>query len=877
MKNETKKRYLTQLNNHVVIFDGPIGTSLQALDLSAKDFGGEKYFGCLDYLNITHPEVVTSILRSFLNVGAEVIKTNTFRANRIALTKFGLGPKTEEINRQGAQLARNVADQFSIDERMCFVAGCMGPSGKLLSMQIGEKDEDTLTFDDLRDVFRQQALGLLAGGVDLFLIETAQDILEVKAAVHGILDAQVQSKVKLPIQAQVTLDTNGQMLVGTDIKAVLAILEGMEIDVIGINCSTGPDHMEPAINYLSQHSSLPISCIPNAGLPINKGGKTVFPLSPEDFAQTLSSFVDRYGISVVGGCCGTTPRHIELLAERIGRSPQAKRKYFCSYALSSTFHIAPLHQEPAPFIIGERLNTQGSRAFKRLMLANDFESAVRLGKEQFNVGAHALDVCTALTEDAKEAWRTSTLIRLLSSQIDLPLVIDTTDPDVMLAGLKSAPGRCLLNSINLEDGEEKAKHILSIAKKFNAALIALTIDESGMAATAQRKLDIAQRIFHLAVDRFGLDAHALIFDPLTFSLASGSQETADAGRQTLEALRLIKKTLPDTYTVLGISNISFGLDQAGRKALNSVFLRCALQAGLDLAILNPLQITPYTDIPKNTKMLAEDLILNRSSNALKNFVEHFQTETIKDEVRTAPRTQVLSISERIRSHILSRDREYLIEDIDTFIQEESTADQQKKALETLNTILLPAMQEVGDQFASGDLILPFVLQSAEIMQDATNHIETYLETSSGGIKGCLVLATVYGDVHDIGKNLVKTIVSNNGYTVIDLGKQVPAETIINKAVELNADAIGLSALLVSTSQQMPLIVNLLHKQNIKIPVLIGGAAVNRDFAERIRITENGSGYAGGVTYCKDAFDALKILSKIKTKTKLMKTQLHNKK
>jgi len=858
------QQYLSHLNDHVIIFDGAMGTSLQKMHLTAKHFGGEKYTGCNDYLNITYPQAVESVHRSFLEVGVDVIETNTFRSNRITLSEFGLAHKTEEINISGAQLARKIADAFTDEGHIRFVAGSMGPSGKLLSLQIDAEDERSISFDEIRDIYRQQAQSLIAGGVDLLLIETAQDILEVKAVIHGIHDAFEKSGVVLPIQAQVTLDTNGHMLMGTDIEAVLTILEGMEIDIIGLNCSTGPAHMEPSIKFLSQHSRLPVSCLPNAGMPINEDGEARYPLSAEDFSDAMVSFVTKYNISTIGGCCGTTPEHLRLLVDQVGQKPRVQRDIKVQSALSSAFHAVHLKQEPAPFLIGERLNTQGSRAFKRLMLANDFESAVQLGKKQLAGGAHALDICTALTEDSNEAWRTGELVRLLSSQIDLPLVIDSTDPDVMFAALQFAPGRCLLNSINLENGEEKAKQILSLARRFNAAVIALTIDEKGMAVTSEKKLEVAQRIYHLAVNECGLNPQAIIFDPLTFTLASGSQETADAGNQTLEGIRLIKQHLPDTYTVLGISNISFGLSAEARKALNSVFLTHAVKAGLDMAILNPTQIAPYTAISSNTRKLTEDLIFNRDPSALEKYIEHFQSETINTGDKDNSQVENLPIEEKISRHIILRDRENLEEDIDTFIKEDAGADHQEKALEVLNTILLPAMKKIGDQFASGELILPFVLQSAEIMRTATDHLETYLERASGSTKGRFVLATVYGDVHDIGKNLIKTIVSNNGYSVVDLGKQVPAETIVKKAIEINADAIGLSALLVSTSQQMPLIINMLQNRGAHIPVLIGGAAINQAFADRISISDHNKPYLAGVHYCKDAFDALKVLSTEKT-------------
>ncbi|MCD6356640.1 MAG: methionine synthase [Anaerolineaceae bacterium] len=858
--NNKSNTYLSHLQEHVIIFDGAMGTNLQKLNLTAEQFGGDKFAGCNDYLNITYPEAPLSIHRSFLEVGVDVIETNSFRANRITLEEFGLAHKTEEINLKGASIARQIADQYSTKDHPRFVAGSMGPSGKLISLQIKNDSSRQISFDEIRDVYQQQAQALINGGVDLLLIETGQDILEIKAAILGIHDAFKKTNRLLPIQAQVTLDTNGHMLIGTDIGAVLAILEGMPIDILGINCSTGPKHMEGSIEFLSQHSRLPISCLPNAGLPINRDGKAFYPLSPIDFANAMTSFVNKYHISTVGGCCGTTPDHLRLMVEKIGRKARFKRKINTVPSLSSAFHAVRLKQEPAPFIIGERLNTQGSRAFKRLMLNNDFKSALQIGKQQLADGAHALDICTALTENSDEAQRTTELVKLVSSQIDLPLVIDSTDVQVMESALKAIPGRCLLNSLNLENGTEKAKEIFTLAKQFNAAVIALTIDEKGMATTAKRKLEIAKRIYKLAVREYGLAPQSLVFDPLTFTLASGSIDTLDAGVHTLKAIKQIKQTFPDVFTVLGVSNISYGLKTEARKVLNSVFLTHAIKAGLDLAILNPAQITPYTTIPDEEKKLAEDLIFNRCTNALVQFIGHFQSAKNKSSNDAAENEEALSKEERIHQHILYQTREGLEADIDAYILSGDNPNHHKKAMEVLNRILLPAMKEIGQQFASGELILPFVLQSAEIMRAASDHLEKYMEKSSSNTKGKLLLATVYGDVHDIGKNLVKTIISNNGYTVVDLGKQVPAETIVDKAQALRVDAIGLSALLVSTSQHMRRIVNMLDNAGEKIPVLIGGAAVNHAFANQIKTTEKGSEYPGGVQYCKDAFDALHILN-----------------
>ena len=857
--NRIQSSYLAAMQERVLVMDGAMGTNLATQHLTSQHFGGEQFNGCNDYLSVTYPQAVEKVHRSFLDTGVDIIESNTFRSNRQTLAEFGLQEQTGAINLAAARLARRLADEYARDGRPRFVAGAMGPTGKLLSLR--NPDEEPLDFDTASDIFREQALYLIEGGADFMLLETQQDILEVKAAILGIHKAFAECGKVLPIQAQVTLDTNGRMLLGTDIQAVLSILEGMGIHVIGLNCSTGPEHMRAPLGYLAAHAQLPISVKPNAGMPVNSEGGATYPLSPQDFAEQVSAFVSDLGVNVVGGCCGTTVEHLRLLIERLKNTQQKERQPEPIATLSSAFQACAMQQEPAPFIIGERLNTQGSRAFKRLMLADDYDSAARLAAEQVENGAHALDICTALTEDEREGERMQQLSTLLSAQINAPLVIDSTVPEVMVRGLKAAPGRCLINSVHLEAGEEKARRIMKLAREHNAALIALTIDENGMAKTASEKLAVAKRIYHLAVDEFEFKPQDMVFDPLTFTLASGSTETLDAGIQTLDAIRAIKRELPGVFTSLGLSNISFGLNPPARAVLNTAMLYHAVQAGLDMAILNPAQFKAYSALDEREKQLAEDLLFNRHPQALADYTSYFLDIKEDEQVNQNAALEALPVDERIRQRILTRKKDGLIADLDEAIRAGSDAPHQA-ALRLINEVLLPAMQEIGEQFGRGELILPFVLQSAELMRAASNHLEQYLEKDAAAAKGKLVLATVYGDVHDIGKNLVKTILSNNGYDVIDLGKQVPVETIVQQAVEQQADAIGLSALLVSTSQQMPLVVEALQEQDLRLPVLIGGAAVNPEFAERIG-QKDGRVYAGGVYYCADAFAALKALEQSK--------------
>jgi len=854
-----KTAYLDALKERVLVFDGAMGTMLQSMKLTEADFGGKALVGCNDALVLSSPEVIASVHRAYLEAGADVIETDTFRSNRITLADYGLADRVIELNRAAAQLARRVADSFSTPEKPRFVAGSMGPSGKLISTDDPQMSD--ITFEELADVFREQAVGLIQGGVDLLLLETQQDILEVKAAIAGIQRAFEEERVILPIQAQVTLDVNGKMLLGSDITAVTAILQGMGVSVIGMNCSTGPEHMRPSVAYLSEHATLPISVIPNAGLPMNVNGEAVYPMQPEPFSDLLAEYVREYGVRVVGGCCGTRPEHIRELVAKLPQALPERPALKPEAELASPVQAVQIEQQPVPFLVGERLNAQGSRAFKRLLLAEDFDGMLQIAREQVENGAHGLDVSVALTERSNEAELMAKLVKRLSLEVPVPLIIDSTEPEVIEAALQNTPGRCLINSTNLESGEAKARRIFALAKQYSAAVLALTIDEQGMAKTAERKLEVAERIYHLAVDECGLQPQDLVFDDLTFTLATGEEVYRNSAVETLRGITLIKQALPGVHTSLGVSNVSFGLSPASRKVINSVFLYHAVQAGLDMAIVNPAQIKPYVEIPPQERELAEALIFNKHENALADLIAYFDAnpEAAGDEGQKVDPFEGLSASERLRERILRRQKVGVEEDIEAIIAEHPEQPKSQTAVEILNTILLPAMKEVGDRFGAGELILPFVLQSAEVMKKAVAHLENYLEKKEGASKGKLVLATVYGDVHDIGKNLVKTIISNNGYEVVDLGKQVPAEMIIQTAIEENATAIGLSALLVSTSKQMPLIVNELHRRKLNFPVLIGGAAINARFGWRILKCDDGELYAPGVYYCKDAFEGLAVM------------------
>lgn len=875
MSNRTysNRRYLDAIADHVVIFDGAMGTSIQNYNLTAEDYGGEHLNGCVDYLVITRPDVIGEIHASFLAVGSEVVETNTFRSNRWTLGEYGLGERTLEINRAAAQLARSVCDRFEKETGIPrFVAGSMGPSGKLPS---GDDPElSNVTFDQLADLFYEQAQGLVEGGADLLLVETSQDILEVKAAVYGINRYFEDSGNRVPLQVQITLDVSGRMLFGTDIAGAMVTLEAMPIDVIGMNCSTGPEYMRQPIQYLVERTRFPISVLPNAGLPINVDGEAVYPMTPEPFSEMVSEFT-RWGVNIVGGCCGTRPEHLAQLYQKINgysyaeyldalktgkslrRQPPKERIPQHEAQASSGMTATRMMQNPGPTLIGERVNSQGSRKVKRLLLEDDYDSIVQIAVEQVESGAHMLDVCVALTERDDERSQMEKLVKKLAMSVEVPLIIDTTEADVVEAALAIYPGRAIINGNNLENGRERIDKILPIAKKHGAGVLSMTIDEEGMAHTRDKKYEIAKRITEIAVTEYGLSPEDLIYDTLTFPLTTGQEELRNDAIETIESIRLIKKNLPGVMTALGVSNVSFGVTPAARGVLNSVFLYHTVQAGLDMAIVNPAHITPYSEIPDEQRKLADDLIFNTDPDALPRFIQYFEQNDVKMAGQeTVDPTADMTAEEALHWQIVHRKKDGVEKLIDTALTRHDP-------VTVLNTVLLPAMKEVGDKFGAGELILPFVLQSAEVMKKTVAYLEQFMDKVEGVTKGTVVLATVYGDVHDIGKNLVKTILTNNGYTVHDLGKQVPANTIIEKALEYKADAIGLSALLVSTSKQMPLIVNELARRGHQFPVLIGGAAINRRFGRRILfLEETNAPYAPGVFYCTDAFEGLAVMDKL---------------
>jgi len=847
--------YLAALRNRVLLFDGAMGTQLMALDLTADDYGGARLHGCNEALVLSRPELIEQIHRDYFAAGADVVETDSFTASRLKLDEYGIGEHVAEINRRAAQLARAAADAYATPERPRFVAGALGPTGMLISSS--DPALSRITFDELVAIYAEQARYLVEGGVDLLLLETSQDLLEVKAAITGITQAFAAGVPWVPIQAQVTLDVTGRMLLGTDIGAVCATLDALPIDVIGLNCSTGPTHMREPIRYLVEHSRCFVAVIPNAGLPLmGEHGETIYPETPQEMARELGTFVTELGVNAIGGCCGTTPEHIaafaEIVAGRVGRTPRRR----LVEEVASPMRAVSLEQEPRPLIVGERINAQGSRRVKRLLLEEDYDAIALLARQQVEGGAHVLDLCCALTERTDEAEQMELLVKRLGQSVEAPLMIDSTEANVIERALKICAGRPIVNSINLENGRQRIDAVMPLVRMAGAAVVALTIDEEGMAKTVERKVAVAQRIAQICFEEYGLPPGALIFDALTFTLATGEPEFAESAIATIEGIRAIKAALPGVLTSLGVSNVSFGLKPGARAALNSVMLHHCVEAGLDLAMVHPSEITPYGELAADERLLCDNLIFNRDPEALQRLIEHWEQKVVVAETTSVDELALLPVEQRIHQAILRRRKDGIEAQIDEAL---TTRD----PVTVLNTILLPAMKDVGDRFGAGELILPFVLQSAEVMKRAVAHLEQFLEKKEGYTKGKVVLATVFGDVHDIGKNLVATILSNNGYTVYDLGKQVPVNTILEKAEEVGADAIGLSALLVSTSKQMPLCLAEQIRRGLGYPVVIGGAAINRDFGRRIAVLDEGSDvFSPGVFYAKDAFEGLEIMDRL---------------
>ncbi len=839
----TRQDFERFLRERILIFDGATGTNLQLHNPTIDDYAGKE--GCTEILLETHPQWIEQLHASFFEAGCHIVETNSFGANRIIFAEYDLENRVHEFNVKAAQLARQVARQFSTPDKPRFVAGSMGPGTKLPSL-------GHTTFDVLRRNYAEQAEGLIDGGVDLLLIETCQDILQAKAAMIGSLDALAKLKKDLPIMVQVTVEATGTLLLGTEMAAAITAFEALPIASLGMNCATGPQEMSEHVRTLSQQWPRFISVLPNAGLPENVGGRAVYKLTPDELAAHLKDFVTRFGVNIVGGCCGTTPAHLKKVVEAVENLAPAVRQVEAIPAASSLYIQVPFKQEPKPLIIGERTNANGSKKFKDLLAKEDYDALTAMGKEEVNEGAHMLDLCTAYV-GRDEIRDMNECVSRMVLQVRLPLVIDSTEAPVIEEALKRAGGRCVINSINLEDGEERMNHVCPMAKTYGAALVALTIDEKGMAKTRESKLAIAKRIHDLAIRRFDLRSQDLIFDTLTFTLGSGDEEFRKAGIETIEAIRLIKKELPGVFTTLGVSNISFGLAPQARQVLNSVFLHYAIEAGLDTAIINARKILPLYKIDEKGRELARQLIFDERKpgfDPLTEFMAHYSnaTEVSAASQREEPKT----VEEQLKARIIDGNKQGIEKLLDEAM---------KKAgpLDIINTILLDGMRVVGDLFGSGQMQLPFVLQSAETMKAAVKYLEPLMpKADQGSHKGKLVLATVKGDVHDIGKNLVDIILTNNGYKVYNLGIKMSIDEILKAAEEQKADAIGMSGLLVKSTAVMKENLEEMNKRGVTTPVLLGGAALTRNFVEN----DLRQLYKGYVYYGLDAFTGLRIMDEL---------------
>ncbi|MFH1799204.1 MAG: homocysteine S-methyltransferase family protein [Candidatus Omnitrophota bacterium] len=840
------RTFKDKLKTDLILLDGAFGTYAHELGLTDACFKDRP--GCMEYLTRSRPDLVIRIHCDYLEAGSDAIQTNTFGANSIKLMEYGLSSEVYDINLEAARLARKAADSFSNEKFPRYVVGSMGPTGGLPSST--NPDLAGVSYSELKEVYCEQALGLIDGKVDALLIETGQDLLEMKAAVTGVNKALKERHKDLAILAQCTLIDNGRMLLGTEISAVMTVLAYLGVSVIGINCGAGPLEMEKQIAFLSANSPVFISAVPNAGLPVELDGRAVYPLTPKEMADMTARLVQKYRIDVVGGCCGTNPEHIRAMRQEIKRTKKGRdainrvSTFFCA----SSYQGFDLEKKKRPIIIGERINSQGSRGMKKLLEARDYDAIVEIGKNEERLGADILDVCTVLTERPSEKEDTVILTRKLAESVETPLMIDSTDINVIKEALENYPGTAFINSANLEDGGKKARRVFSLAKEHGAFVVNLVIDENGMAKTVQHKLETAEKLYKMAVDECGLEPRRVIFDMLTFTLATGEKEYAGAAVNTFEAIKALKKQCPGALSVLGVSNVSFGLSKSARGVLNMVFLYHAIRAGLDMAIVNPAEIVEYKDIPKIQRDLSEDVIFNKKPDALGRLVEYFaHVETRHCLVST----KNPAAKDKIKQCVFDRDKTRVIPCIDEALKE-------KKPEDIINNILMPAMREVGEKLDKGEMVLPYVLQSAEVMRQAVEYLGKFLSKEISG-KGKMILATVAGDVHDIGKNLVKMVLSNNAFKVIDLGKKVRIEEIVSQARDNKVNAIGLSALLVSTARNMKTCVQALHDAGLRVPVIIGGAPINERFANEVAVLKDGSFYQGGVFYAKDAFSGLRIM------------------
>ncbi|MCB9030701.1 MAG: methionine synthase [Deltaproteobacteria bacterium] len=847
-----KSDFLKRLQEKILVFDGPKGTGFQQRNLTADDFDGLD--GCNEYLCQTRPDVVKEVHASYLEVGSDAIITNSFGSATYVLDEYGIGDKAFDLSKKSAQIAKEVANDFASKSWPRFVSGSIGPTTKLPTL-------GHISFDAMVEAYLPNMMGLLEGGIDLFSIETCQDILQVKSAVVAARKAMHKVGRQVPICVQFTVETTGTMLVGTEVPAVLTVCETLPIDIVGMNCATGPDLMQEHVRFLGKTSTHPISVLPNAGLPRNVNGQIVYDLDPESFAEQMEVFVKDYGVSIVGGCCGTTPQHLEALYDKVGGlNPQVRMPDYPSH-VSSLYSAVALDQDgTSPLIIGERCNANGSKKFKQLLDAEDWEEIVEMGRAEVREGSHVIDICTAFVGRNEESDMLEVLSRF-STQVTAPVMIDTTQLDVLEAALKVVGGRPIINSINLEDGEEKFDRICQLAVDYGAALIALTIDEDGMAKQAEKKLEIAQRIHDRATEKFGIPSEAIIYDPLTFTIGSGDEDSRKAAIETLNGISLIKKHIPKSRTVLGVSNVSFGLKPYPRQVLNSVFLAEAIKAGLDACIVHARKIMPIHKIEAEISKICLDLIYDKRAEGydpLFKLIEKLQGA--KASVYDQEEIDSGTVEEVLKRRIIDGRKPEIEKHLDKALKKYS-------AVEIINKILLDGMRTVGELFGSGEMQLPFVLKSAETMKTAVSYLEQYMDKLDSQDKGTLVIATVKGDVHDIGKNLVDIILSNNGYKVVNLGIKQPLENILSAVQEHSPQAVGMSGLLVKSTVIMKENLEQMSEKQIKVPVICGGAALNRAYVE---VDLRQAYKTGDVYYGADAFTGLQIMEELTGQTEELK-------
>ena len=830
----------------ILVFDGACGTNIQAMELPESAWDGRE--GCNEVLNLSAPEAILSLHASFLSAGATVLETNTFGANAIVLAEYGLADRTGEINRAAVRIARDAVSRHGGGG---YVAGSIGPTTKLPSLgHIG--------FEELAAAYSGQVRALVEEGVDLLVFETCQDLLQVKIALVTCFEELERMGREIPVMVSLTVENTGTLLVGTDLAAAAAAIEPFPVFSLGVNCATGPERMRSHVRFLSRRWPGRVSVIPNAGIPQVERGQTVYPLPPEEFARQMREFVVEEGVSIVGGCCGTTPEHIRRLVEALPAAGPPPREPRWIPSLSSLYQSVEVVQEIPPMLVGERANANGSRRFRERLLEDDFEGALRIALEQVDEGAHAVDLCTAYVGRDEKADLAS-MTRLFAGSMRIPTVIDSTSPECIEAALRAHPGRCLVNSVNLEDGGKTLDRVCRLAKKYGAAVVALAIGHEGMAMTADEKIAVARTIYDRAVNVHGLRPFDLFFDMLTFTIGSGESGLRNAAAQTLEAVRRAKTELPGSFTLLGVSNISFGLSPRSRKALNSVFLHEAVEAGLTAAIVDPARILPLAQIPGEDRQVCLDLVYDRpweeGKTCLESFLAHFTGEKEEKPAAAGEKRTGEPAERELAAKVVSGDKEGLEDLLPVLLS-------RRPAVSVINEILVPAMRQVGELFGRGEMLLPFVLKSAEVMKKSVDLLEPHLQKSDRESGRKVLLATVAGDVHDIGKNLVDIIFSNNGYRVINLGIKVPAEVILEKAREHRVDAVGLSGLLVKSAIVMKESLPQYREAGLSVPILLGGAALTEKFVAQ----ECVPGYDGPVVYCADAFAGLAAMRELEAGT-----------